>query len=166
MQCAWLTPHLLTQTLRRHQRWIREEGGDLRGRIYLSTQGINAQYSGEAKTAHAYAEWVGRQPGFEVRTLFRQLSLNLRVCGAGSVEIYAALRRSQLQSLKQRQKHWLGAAGPELVDAGRGGAPVPETALEIPAQPGVPSGRDDSPASHRPPSELLRMPVQSCLPSL
>ena len=56
----------LEQVLRRHQRWVRDCGGDLRGRIYLSTQGINAQYSGEVAAAHAYAQWVGQQPGFEV----------------------------------------------------------------------------------------------------
>lgn len=46
---------------------MRDSGGDLRGRIYLSTQGINAQYSGDVAAAHAYAQWVGQQPGFEVR---------------------------------------------------------------------------------------------------
>ncbi|KAK9845288.1 hypothetical protein WJX81_002464 [Elliptochloris bilobata] len=51
--------------LRRHQRWVRDNGGALRGRVYLSTQGINAQYSGEVDAAHAYAQWVGQQPGFE-----------------------------------------------------------------------------------------------------
>ena len=56
------------QTLRQHLRWVRDSGAELRGRIYLSTQGINAQYSGQPGAAHAYAEWVRQQPGFEVCT--------------------------------------------------------------------------------------------------
>lgn len=43
-------------------------GKDIQGRIYISAQGINAQYSGQRDHAIAYAEWVGQQPGFEVRS--------------------------------------------------------------------------------------------------
>jgi len=39
-------------------------GRDIRGRIYLSWQGINAQLSGTREDAHAYAEWVAGRPGF------------------------------------------------------------------------------------------------------
>ena len=42
------------------------EGSNIRGRIYLSSQGINAQYSGPRDAAFAYAEWVASQPGFQV----------------------------------------------------------------------------------------------------
>lgn len=39
-------------------------GRDIAGRIYISWQGINAQYSGPMEDAHAYAEWVASRPGF------------------------------------------------------------------------------------------------------
>lgn len=41
-------------------------GLDIRGRIYLSPQGINAQYSGPEVDAVKYAEWVEQQPEFQV----------------------------------------------------------------------------------------------------
>ncbi len=53
------------QTLRAHQKWML--GKDIQGRIYISAQGINAQYSGRREDALAYAQWVGQQPGFEAR---------------------------------------------------------------------------------------------------
>ncbi|XP_057967011.1 rhodanese-like domain-containing protein 8, chloroplastic isoform X2 [Malania oleifera] len=34
------------------------QGLDIHGRIYLNEQGINAQYSGPSKVAHAYVEWL------------------------------------------------------------------------------------------------------------
>jgi len=34
------------------------------GRIYISPQGINAQYSGTREQAAGYAEWLAKQPGF------------------------------------------------------------------------------------------------------
>ena len=41
------------------------EGRDVRGRIYISEQGINAQYGGTREDAVAYAEWlVETQPLF------------------------------------------------------------------------------------------------------
>lgn len=52
------------QMLREHQRWML--GRDIAGRIYISAQGINAQYSGPTEDALAYARWVAQQPGFEV----------------------------------------------------------------------------------------------------
>ena len=52
------------QTLREHQRWML--GREIAGRIYISAQGINAQYSGPTEDALAYARWVAAQPGFEV----------------------------------------------------------------------------------------------------
>ena len=44
-------------------------GLDFKGRIYLSRQGINAQYSGPAADAVCYARWVEAQPEFQVRLL-------------------------------------------------------------------------------------------------
>jgi rhodanese-related sulfurtransferase len=42
------------------------EGKDIRGRIYISEQGINAQYGGEKEQAVAYAEWLkATQPQFQ-----------------------------------------------------------------------------------------------------
>ncbi len=41
------------------------DGLDIRGRIYLSPQGINAQYSGPAADAVKYAQWVEQQPEFQ-----------------------------------------------------------------------------------------------------
>mmetsp|Transcript_18341 Transcript_18341/g.55232 ORF Transcript_18341/g.55232 Transcript_18341/m.55232 type:complete len:735 (+) Transcript_18341:409-2613(+) len=40
-------------------------GGDVKGRIYISSQGINAQYSGPADEAVAYAEWMAARPPFK-----------------------------------------------------------------------------------------------------
>ncbi|BDA46497.1 Rhodanese-like domain-containing protein 8, chloroplastic [Coccomyxa sp. Obi] len=51
------------QTLRAHQKWML--GRDIQGRIYISAQGINAQYSGRREDALAYAHWVSQQRGFE-----------------------------------------------------------------------------------------------------
>lgn len=49
----------------RHRRWL--EGRDIQGRIYISSQGINAQLSGPETTAHAYATWASEQDGFQVK---------------------------------------------------------------------------------------------------
>lgn len=46
-----------------HKEWIGQR--DIKGRIYLSSQGINAQYSGVTKDATAYACWVERQDLFK-----------------------------------------------------------------------------------------------------
>lgn len=40
-------------------------GKDIMGRIYISTQGINAQYSGLREDAVAYAQWVAQQQHFQ-----------------------------------------------------------------------------------------------------
>lgn len=45
-----------------HKRFA--QGLDLKGRIYISWQGINAQFSGTKEDAHAYTEWVTSRPGF------------------------------------------------------------------------------------------------------
>ena len=41
-------------------------GLDIKGRIYISKQGINAQFSGPASDAVSYAQWVEAQPEFLV----------------------------------------------------------------------------------------------------
>lgn len=48
-----------------HRRWILSNNHDIRGRIYISPQGINAQYGGTVRDATAYAKWVASQPGFD-----------------------------------------------------------------------------------------------------
>ena len=47
-----------------HRRWLQDK--DIKGRIYISSQGINAQLSGPEADAHAYATWVSEQEGFQV----------------------------------------------------------------------------------------------------
>jgi hypothetical protein len=42
----------------------RLEGKDVRGRIYISTQGINSQFGGSSKDAIDYTLWVSQQPEF------------------------------------------------------------------------------------------------------
>lgn len=55
---------VMLQVLVQHREWM--EGKDIRGRIYISAQGINAQYSGPEEDAVAYAQWVEQQPQFQV----------------------------------------------------------------------------------------------------
>ena len=52
----------LLQVHREHMEWML--GKDIVGRIYISSQGINAQYSGPREDAVAYAVWVARQDHF------------------------------------------------------------------------------------------------------
>jgi rhodanese-related sulfurtransferase len=47
-----------------HKQYIRSQGWDIKGRIYISYQGINAQYSGPTEQAIAYTEWLAEQPTF------------------------------------------------------------------------------------------------------
>ena len=54
---------LLLQVHREHLEWML--GRDIMGRIYISRQGINAQYSGPREDAVAYAEWVAQRAPFE-----------------------------------------------------------------------------------------------------
>ena len=51
------------QELEQHRSYLR--GLDIRGRIYLSRQGINAQLSGPVDQALGYARWVASQPSFQ-----------------------------------------------------------------------------------------------------
>eukprot|EP00884_Botryococcus_braunii_P011201 jgi/Botrbrau1/20081/Bobra.200_1s0084.1 len=45
------------------EKWLKER--DIKGRIYVSTQGINAQYSGPQEDAHSFARWIEMQDGFQ-----------------------------------------------------------------------------------------------------
>ena len=53
------------QVCRAHRAALK--GLDICGRIYVSAQGINAQYSGPAGDACQYARWVEGQPEFLVQ---------------------------------------------------------------------------------------------------
>ena len=55
---------LLLQVIAEHKSWTNNK--DLAGRIYLSTQGINAQYSGLTAHAEGYAKWLQTQDLFKV----------------------------------------------------------------------------------------------------
>ena len=54
----------LVQCLAAHRKAV--AGLDLKGRIYISSQGINAQFSGPASDAISYSQWVEAQPEFQV----------------------------------------------------------------------------------------------------
>ena len=55
-------PH---EVINNHRAWM--EGREVRGRIYISEQGINAQYGGLRKDAEGYARWLAdTQPLFKV----------------------------------------------------------------------------------------------------
>jgi hypothetical protein len=61
-----LVPITKPETLaQHHKQFIRENDWDIRGRIYMSFQGINAQFSGPKDEAVAYTEWVAAQSEFE-----------------------------------------------------------------------------------------------------
>ena len=47
-----------------HHAYIAENGLELRGRIYVNEQGINAQMSGKGTDGETYARWVESRPGF------------------------------------------------------------------------------------------------------
>ncbi|KAL3137311.1 hypothetical protein ABBQ32_006851 [Trebouxia sp. C0010 RCD-2024] len=51
------------QVIAEHKHWVQDK--DLAGRIYLSTQGINAQYSGLTAHAEGYAMWLQEQEQFK-----------------------------------------------------------------------------------------------------
>ena len=89
------------QTLREHQGWML--GREIAGRIYISAQGINAQYSGPTEDALAYARWVAAQPGFEVPLceaccMMRRSAWALVLCLAKAGAVQMSLR--ELSSAK------------------------------------------------------------------
>ena len=53
------------ETAERHKAYIREQGWDIRGRIYVSFQGVNAQFSGPRDDALAYTAWIASQTEFK-----------------------------------------------------------------------------------------------------
>ncbi|GLI62237.1 hypothetical protein VaNZ11_004832 [Volvox africanus] len=52
-------------TVEEHRRFMELLGLNIRGRIYVSSQGINSQCGGTVEHATAYAEWIKQQPGFQ-----------------------------------------------------------------------------------------------------
>ena len=58
--------NLSVQVIAEHKLWVEDKG--LAGRIYLSSQGINAQYSGVTAHAEGYAMWLQEQEQFKVTT--------------------------------------------------------------------------------------------------
>mmetsp|Transcript_30452 Transcript_30452/g.72469 ORF Transcript_30452/g.72469 Transcript_30452/m.72469 type:complete len:476 (-) Transcript_30452:392-1819(-) len=48
----------------RHRDFIEQNRLDLRGRIYVTPQGVNAQYSGTVWDAHRYVDWLRGQAAF------------------------------------------------------------------------------------------------------
>jgi predicted sulfurtransferase len=47
----------------RHRAFLSDK--DIRGRVYISGQGINTQAGGVKEEVTAYAEWVASQPEFQ-----------------------------------------------------------------------------------------------------
>ena len=72
------------QVIAEHKLWVQDKG--LAGRIYLSTQGINAQYSGLTAHAEGYAMWLQQQEQFKVTAPYentciaRALQLGISFC--------------------------------------------------------------------------------------
>jgi predicted sulfurtransferase len=64
---ALIQSHAPSQVCRLHRAAL--NGLDIRGRIYISAQGINAQYSGPADDACQYARWVEVQLEFQVEPI-------------------------------------------------------------------------------------------------
>ena len=52
------------QEVAQHRKWL--SGKDVHGRIYISTQGINAQLSGPSEDAEGYAKWTQERQGWQV----------------------------------------------------------------------------------------------------
>ncbi len=52
------------QLVERHRAFLSDK--DVRGRIYISSQGINCQCGGTSEDASAFAEWAAAQPEFQV----------------------------------------------------------------------------------------------------
>ena len=54
------------QEVAQHREWL--SGKDIHGRIYISTQGINAQLSGPSEDAEGYAKWTQERQVWQVRS--------------------------------------------------------------------------------------------------
>ena len=67
---------------------------DICGRIYISSQGINAQFSGPAAHTHVYTSWVSKQPLFQV--LHKLYSPNAHFSGEDGTTALCSRCQSQL----------------------------------------------------------------------
>ena len=83
--------------LQAHRRYVAEAGLDLRGRIFISEHGINAQLSGPTADALAYAEFVqqreafrgpGGGPGLTFRAFPESASTSARVSIFEDVQLF------------------------------------------------------------------------------
>ena len=120
--------------------WL--EGRDVRGRLYFSEQGVNAQFGGAKADAVGYAQWLSTQPLFQARLAAGALPRSWggwRLVQAGAVALLAGgLSRRALQRC-------LGAAaavqGRALSCRRRRGAPraSPPTGCPAPG-PALPQG--------------------------
>ena len=55
----WLTDVVdYEEVVALHRQWVADRAYDVRGRIYINQQGINAQLSAPADQAVEYAQWV------------------------------------------------------------------------------------------------------------
>lgn len=68
----------MLQVIAEHKHWVQDKA--LAGRIYLSTQGINAQYSGLTAHAEGYAMWLQEQEQFKVRISCEAMCRNCNWC--------------------------------------------------------------------------------------
>ena len=96
----------------------------MRGRIYISEQGINAQYGGVKEDAVGYAQWLEQQPMFKVRWPCAGPAMALRWTGAMALRwtgapialwgCLACIMHELAQWLEQRQPMF-NAAGAAAV---------------------------------------------------
>lgn len=94
-----VTWNLSLQLIAEHKLWVQDKG--LAGRIYLSTQGINAQYSGLTAHAEGYAMWLQEQEQFQVTAPYentfmaRALQLGISFCRPDStIDQHAVMETS------------------------------------------------------------------------
>ena len=86
MDYIWHIAFVL-QVIAEHKMWAQEK--DLCGRIYLSSLGINAQYSGLTANAEGYAQWLEQQDLFKVLTT---KSVHAKASNADPAPIIAAVK--------------------------------------------------------------------------
>eukprot|EP00249_Psilotum_nudum_P022089 c28366_g1_i3 orf=930-1943(-) len=100
----------------RHRSFL--QGKDICGRIYVSYQGINAQYSGPSKLALAYAEWVKEDPRFADMIMqvslspsghaFSRLKLRYKPClvQLGGGTLHLPLTEPSLRAIQLSPRQW------------------------------------------------------------
>ena len=131
------------QVYRQHRAAL--NGLDVRGRIYISPQGINAQYSGPEADALQYAQWVERQPEFQVscnacglvqcsrnKALHRLTrACSISGCGSNTCRCNASASQGLRWTQSPVQQHMFNrlrlAARPHLVSLSGGTAHLPIT---------------------------------------